>query len=92
VKFRQAIHELLHNAVWEYGTCKTVHAPRHAKRDRITGEVWFVLWEKGDRQGEHVYAEDFWVRYDAYWWPNFKPNSAIDKKSFQAHTIRKTNT
>jgi len=59
---------------WEYGTCTTDFARSKARRHRLTGEVQFVLWRRGQRQGEHLYTADYWHAYDRSWWKNFRPD------------------
>lgn len=50
--------------IWEHGRCRD----RPARRDRITGEVQFVLW----KAGEQGHQQDYWHRFDSYWWDQFK--------------------
>jgi hypothetical protein len=60
--------------VWEFGVVGESNKP--ARRNRKTGAVQFVLWRAGDRQGDYLYAEDYWINYDSSWWPDFKPNTS----------------
>lgn len=64
---------------WEHGTVPNWDNARQVRRHRRTGEVQFVIWPAGHattlRDGSlYVYAEDFWVRMDPYWWPGFTPS------------------
>lgn len=52
--------------VWQPGTLRGEPARRHPR----TGEVQFILWKAGDPPGR---AEDYWIRYDSTWWPQFVP-------------------
>lgn len=52
-----------------YGRCNG----RLARRHKLSGEVEFILWKKGDRQGDHVYTDNFWCRFDPSWWDQFVP-------------------
>jgi hypothetical protein len=54
---------------YEFGRCND----RLARRHKETGEVQFILWKVGDRQGEHVYEENYWTAFHPFWWPSFKP-------------------
>jgi len=62
------IRELYNLLVWEYGLLERgVKARRH----RITGRIEFVLWKKGEKQGDHVHTEDYW--YEAASGHEFTP-------------------
>jgi len=71
------ISKFFHNLEWEYGTCYSEHEgrPRNvrkARRNKYRGNVQFVIWKIGDKQGDYVYTEDFWIDYDYSWFKNFK--------------------
>lgn len=53
----------LYWAQWQVGVC---HG-RAARRNRLTGEVQFVLW----KSGEYGHASDYWHRFDPSWWDEF---------------------
>ena len=62
---------------WEYGSCWTdcpgFPGDKHmntARRHRKTGEVQFRLWHERAQDDDSA-----WVNYNAYWWPNFKPEA-----------------
>lgn len=59
---------------WQYGVCTAVSTKR-ARRHRLTGEVQFVLWEKGYQVGDYTYADDYWTSYDKSWWGHFLQNA-----------------
>jgi len=50
---------------------------KYARRNRFNGEVQFILWKTGDKQGNHIYTEPFWVNYHRDWWKGFVPNSYV---------------
>ena len=52
--------------LYEYGTC----GDGPARRNRLTGEVQFVLW----KAGEQGHTEDYWHKFGAGWEKQFKPN------------------
>lgn len=47
----------LHRLIWEYGMLET---GVRARRNRWNGVVQFVLWKRGDKQGNFTYQTDFW--------------------------------
>lgn len=51
--------------VYEYGSCSN----RPARRNRITGDVEFVLWNAG----QHEHVTDFWHRFGDGHELTFKP-------------------
>ena len=55
--------------IYEYGKIGT---GRKARRNRITGEVTFLLWEKG----EQGHKEDYYHRCDKSWDETFEPEQA----------------
>jgi len=72
------LKKFFHKLKWVYGTCtsgedKHIHT-QTARRNRFTGEVQFILWHKGEKQGDYLYTEDYWHNYNEYWWPNFREN------------------
>lgn len=51
--------------VWEHGTCNNLPA----RRNKLHGNVQFVLW----KAGEQGHQKDFWINFDRSWWVEFKP-------------------
>jgi hypothetical protein len=51
-------------SVFEHGKWENLKA----KRNKITGKVYFVLWEKGYNGRK----DDYWVVLDKLWWNEFK--------------------
>lgn len=49
---------------WIYGTCNNIQA----RKNRIKGNVQFVLW----KAGEQGHLEHFWHDFDHSWWKDFK--------------------
>ena len=54
--------------LYEFGT---VSNGTPARRNRLTGEVQFVLW----KAGEQGHAEDYWHEFGDGWETTFKPNT-----------------
>lgn len=52
--------------LYEYGTCRD----KPARRNRITGEVQFVLWNAGEQN----HTEDYWHKFGDGWEKQFKPH------------------
>lgn len=50
---------------------------RYARRNRLTGEVQFILWHIGDKQRDYIYTENFWVNYHESRWSGFIKNDDI---------------
>jgi len=53
--------------IWNYGTCKNLEARQH----KIFRYVQFLLWKKG----ENGHENDYWIKFDKYWYKEFKKNS-----------------
>lgn len=49
----------------EYGTCKS----KHARRNKKSGNVQFVLW----KAGEQGHNNEWWCDFDSSWWVGFEP-------------------
>lgn len=52
-------------AIWQYGTCNNLHA----RRNKVSGVVEFVLW----RAGEHGHMVEYWHKFDSTWYDQFEP-------------------
>ena len=50
--------------LYEYGVCNRLRA----RRNRITGEVQFVLW----KAGEQGHKDDWWINFDRSWYGQFR--------------------
>ena len=50
--------------LYEYGVCNRLRA----RRNRITGDVQFVLWKAG-QQG---HKKDLWINFDKSWYEQFR--------------------
>lgn len=55
--------------LYEYGTC----AGKKARRNRLTGEVQFLLW-KAREQG---HTENYWHKFGDGWEKEFKPGEIM---------------
>ena len=63
---------LLGKPLHEYGNCLGLNA----RRNRITGDVEFVLW----KTGEQGHLEDYWHRFGLGAEQHFKPHNIKDNK------------
>ena len=45
INVKCTIHNIM-GALWIYGICKG----RHSRKNKITGDVQFILWKKGDQK------------------------------------------
>lgn len=62
--------KLLQSPVWEYGIAGNHVESRDCRtyrRNRLTGEVQFILWEAG----EQGHKKDHWYPMNSTWWPTF---------------------
>lgn len=60
--------------LWEYGkVIRTNSLPTVARRNKLSGEVQFVLWKKG----EQGHKEDYWHKFDNSWYQLFKTDEEI---------------
>jgi hypothetical protein len=61
---------LLKTPVWEYGTAGAMAGQatcRTHRRNKLTGEVQFILWDAG----EQGHTKDYWYPTNSTWWPTF---------------------
>jgi hypothetical protein len=59
--------------LYEYGTVNG----KHARKNRKTGEVQFVMW----KAGEQGHMQDYWINFNSYLWPQFEPASSVIKEA-----------
>ena len=62
--------KLFQNPVWEYGVAGNHVESRDCRtyrRNKLTGEVQFILWEAG----EQGHKKDCWHLMNPTWWPTF---------------------
>lgn len=68
------IYEVWNSIIYEYGSCTVDGKRRLARRNRLLGNVQFILWQPG----EHGHVHPYWVDYDRTWWKNFKKEDIGD--------------
>lgn len=56
-----------HSPLYEYG--KDSRDDKPLRRNRVNGEVQFILW----KEGEQGHQKDYWYRIDPSHWSRFKP-------------------
>ena len=69
---KMAPKKLLHKPAWEYGVAGALIDPDNPtpkRRDKLTGEVQFILWDACEQGHEN----DFWYPMNPTLWPTFIP-------------------
>ncbi len=73
-RLRRRFQRWKHFREWQYGNCNGCKA----RRNRLTGEVQFVMWPKGHvTEGsygayDYTYPADWWINFNPVWWPDFE--------------------
>lgn len=66
------LKKLFRQSEWEYGIAGTSVESvntRTKRKNKLTGEVQFILWEAG----EQGHKKDYWHPINPTWWPPFIP-------------------